>query len=121
MRISTKVLVFMIFLNASATVVQASGLAADMEISPKPGETDKLENAQNASESVDATSGFGSTLFGIYAEGGTIAQAFVGALAGGPIMLAGLGIPSWLLTFVFAPAYVISAIDIYYALSGRSV
>lgn len=121
MRVSTKILVFMIFLNASSTVVQASGLAEDMGISPKPSDTGALEDAQRQSQSVNASSGVGSTLFGLYTEGGMLVQGFVGVLAGGPIMLAGLGIPLWVLTFIFAPAYVISAVDIYYALSGRAV
>lgn len=121
MRASTKVLIFLIFLNSAAGVVGASGLGNDMGISPNPGNPEAVQQANETANSTSASSGFGSTLFGVYSAITQTYESFVNALFAGPIMFKSLGAPGWLVDFVFAPAYIVAAADIIYAISGRVI
>lgn len=117
--IAVNVAVFLMFINASSGVLVASGTAADMGINPAISGDQAVGNANSATQSIEVSGGFASTLFALYTSVTGPAKAIVGLVFGGPIILGSVGIPGWLLTFVFVPQYVVVGGAIIYVLAGR--
>lgn len=119
MRYSTRVVVFLIFLNAAAGALVASGVAGDMGIAPNPGGDQALEQANDSVSQVEPGGGPVDTLFGLYASVADTLSAVFGVVFAGPAMIAALGVPGWITGFVFAPMYLLVGIDIIYILTQR--
>lgn len=121
MRISMKVTVFLVLLNASAGVVTGMGVAGDMGVDPNVGGGAEVEQANQTAGEVQSGDGFGDTLFSVFASVGGLFGTIFGLVFAGPAMLQNLGIPTPIVTFLFAPMYLIVAADIAYILSGRFI
>ena len=124
MRISTQIVVYLILMNATAGVLAASGVAADLGIGAQPGGGEQVGfvNDKASPDNINPGGGAGGTLFGLFTSvGATLKQVFVMATVGGPMMLSNLGVPVWLVTFIFAPVYLIAGADLLYVYSGRDV
>lgn len=119
MRYSTRVLIFLVFLNAGATAFSASGVAADWGIEPDPGGDASIESANQTASGFEPSGGFGETLFGLYASITGTFQDVIGVATAGPSMIGNLGVPGWVTTFVFAPLYLLVAFDLVYLLTIR--
>lgn len=121
MRISTKLTVFLVLLNASAGLVTAMGVAGDMGVSPDVGGDQEVQAANETAGQVESGGGFGDTLFGVFASIFNLFGTVFNLVFAGPTMLSNLGIPTPLVTFLFAPMYIIVAADLAYILSGRFI
>jgi len=119
MRISTVVLIFLVFLNGASGVFVQSGAAQDMGIQPNAGGDEAVKSANSTSQDLQTSGGFGQTLFALFISVGKWFGQLIGAIFAAPRMFANLGLPSYLTAFVFGPLYIISAIDIAYILTGR--
>lgn len=119
MRYSTRVLIFLIFLNAAATAFSASGVAADWGIEPDPGGDAQLANVEENASSFQPSGGFAATLYGLYASVTGVFQNVIGVATAGPTMIGNLGVPGWVTAFAFAPLYLLVAIDLVYLLTIR--
>jgi len=119
MRYSTRAVIFLIFLNAAAGVFVASGVAADWGVSPTPGGDDALNDAKDSASSIQGDGGFAQTLFGAFAGAANAFETIFGVVFAGPLMISNLGVPAWLVGFVFAPTYLIVPIDLVYLLTQR--
>lgn len=119
MRFSTRVLIFLVFLNAGANAMIASGVAADMEIQPDPGGDQRIEQANETASNFNATGGFADTLFGLYSSVTTTFQNVIGVATAGPTMIGNLGVPGWFTNFLFSALYLLVAFDIVYLLTQR--
>lgn len=120
------IVIFMIFLNAVPGVMVASGLAADMGINPSVsggdsiGETnDEFQKEYEDDDAFGVSGGFGQTLFALYTSVTGPVQTALGLLIGGELMFLSLGVPGWLVTFMFAPKYFIFGGTVIYVLAGR--
>lgn len=119
MRFSTRVVIFLLFLNAGAVAIGQAGVAADMGISPVVGGDDAINQANQSASDISAGGGFAGTLFGLFTSAaGTMIDVFAVAFAG-PTMLSNLGVPGWMVGFVFTPLYLLVGIDVIYVLTGR--
>lgn len=119
MRYSTRLVIFLLFLNAGAGAFVASGTAADWGVSPTVGGDDALQQANQSATSIQGDGGFAQTLFGAFAGAANAFEGIFSVVFAGPLMIANLGVPSWLVTFVFAPAYLLVGIDLVYILTQR--
>ena len=119
-RPSTNIVIFLFLLNASATLLTASGVAGDLGIQPDPGADERIQATEQKMKELEASGGFGATLFLMYISITRVIEGVFGLLFAGPTMLANLGVPSWLLAFVFAPQYLIVGMDVVYLLTGRN-
>lgn len=119
MRPTTVILIVVIFTNAGAGAFVASGAAADWGVQPNPGGDQAVEQANSTASNLDASGGFGSTLFGLFVSVGGWFNELSNAIFAAPTMAANLGVPAWLNTFIFAPLYILATIDIAYILTGR--
>ncbi len=120
-RASMEIVLALICLNAAAGLLTASGVAAALDMQPNVGGNEAIDNANQAADNVQAGGGLGDTLFALYGSvTGTLKTIFE-VLFYGPIMLTNLGLPSWVVTFLFAPATVVAGADIIYSLTGRDI
>jgi hypothetical protein len=113
--------VFLMFVNASAGVMVASGTAADMGVAPSIGGDEAISDANTQMQEIEASGGFASTLYGLYTSVTGPVQAVVGLIGGGPIILASVGVPNWLLQFIFVPQYLVVGGAIIYTLTSRAL
>lgn len=118
-RASIQIVIFLVFLNAAAGAVTASGLGSALDINPEIGADEEIDRVESDMQEVDTAQGIRDTLFAMFSTTTTTAVSAFTILLYGPVMLANLGIPGWLLTFLFAPAFVIVGIDTIHFLTGR--
>lgn len=119
MRYSTRILVFLVILSAAANVLIASGVAADWGIEPNPGGDEELKEAKDTASDFKPSGGFGDTLFGLFTSVTDTFSNVIGVATAGPAMIANLGVPGWLTTFVFSSLTLLVAFDLVYLLTGR--
>jgi hypothetical protein len=119
MRFSTRIVIFLLFLNAGAGLMVQSGVAADWGVDPNPGGDAELEKANATAAEIDPSGGLGDTLFGLYNSIAGTFQTVLETATAGPTMLNNLGVPGYLTAFLFAPLYLIVGIDVVYLLTQR--
>ena len=117
--IAINVTVLLMFLNAAPGVLVASGTASDLGITPSVGGDEAINEANENIRNVEASGGFGDTLFGLYTTVTGPIRAVLGIVAGGPIMLISAGVPGFIVDFIFVPQYLIVGATIIYVLAGR--
>lgn len=111
----------MMFLNSAAIMFESTELTDAMGVEVSLGSTQRLNAAAASAGKIQPSSGLGDTLFAMY---GTVTNGVLGIIHGiwaGPEMLVNLGVPSFVVAFLFAPAAVIVAVDIAYMITGRSL
>jgi hypothetical protein len=118
---STNIVIFLLLLNASAGLLTASGVAADWGIQPDPGGDQQASAVNSEAQGLSPGKGGTETLFGLFITAANTFKGIFGFIFAGPLMLINLGLPSWLVTFVFAPQYVLVAVDLLYLFTGRDV
>lgn len=119
MRVTTVVLIFLLFLNLSSAAFVNSGAAEDMGIEPSAGGDDAVEKANSTASQLEPSGGFGATLFGLFVSVGQWFDTLVSTVFAAPHMFQNLGVPAWITNFVFGPMYIVATIDIAYILIGR--
>lgn len=120
--ISTAFLVGLILLNGAAGIMEASGLNDALNMSLDPGGDQQIdEKIDDSKGDINATGGFGDTLFSVFGAVGSAFSGFLELVTIGPRMLINVGIPSFFVTALLAPLFMIAALDIYFALSGRKL
>lgn len=119
MRPSTLVVIFLIMMNASTGLAVASGFANDAGVQPEACGFDALDDLENSVQQVTANNGLGSTLFGVFAAISSSFKSIWQTATAAPSMMQCIGVPAYITTFVFAPLYLITAVDFAYAMSGR--
>lgn len=121
MRISTKLVIFLLLLDGAAFGMVASGVAADWGVHPQPGGDEQIEKTNQSASQLEAGGGLASTLFTMYTTLADTLNTIYKLAFLGPDMLNNLGVP-WFITDMFKGVItVIVGLDIYYALTGRDV
>jgi hypothetical protein len=119
---TTNIVLALILLNAAASVGVASGVFADWGIQPDVGGDQLVNETNREAENLSPAGGGGLDLLKLFTQSAQSLRKWAALmLFGGPLMLSNMGIPGWLVGFVFAPAYLIVGADVYYALTGRRV
>jgi hypothetical protein len=117
--VAVNVAVLLLFLNGSGGVLVASGTAGDLGVTPSVSGDQAVSDANQAAQDIKVSGGFASTLFALYNSVTGPARQIVGLVFGGPIILASIGIPGWLLDFIFLPQYFVVGGTVLYTLAGR--
>lgn len=116
----SKLMIFMVCLAAAASVMVASGLAAEIGQQPQTGIQEDVDSSNesfkeySASRSEGATSFIGAVISGV--DKTISAFKLIFAL---PSLLVNLGLPTWLATFISAPIYFSFGMFILYLITGR--
>jgi hypothetical protein len=117
---STNIVVFLVLVNSAAVLVGSVGIA-DVGAAPEIGQDNTIQSAQDEAFRITTErSALDAFISGIIAAAGSVQTVFEVAVAG-PLMLANLGVPGPVVTFLTAPLYIIVALDILQVLSGRSL
>jgi hypothetical protein len=119
MRKSWAITIFMIYFNAFAVLLEASGVTAAWGVESPTGTTAALDDAIAAMNGIQASGGLADTLFGSFAAAGSLVEAVGRGVVAGPLLLTSAGVPAEFTTFLFAPAALIIGRDIIHALTGR--
>lgn len=111
MRPFVGIVLFLVFFNGGHVMFQEAGVYETLEIEPHVGDTDHLDEASNEAGEVDAGSGVGSTLFGMYNALSRTLEAIFNAVYPGAAMLKNIGWPDWLVNYLFSGMTIIGGID----------
>jgi len=117
--VAISVVILLMFMNATPALMVQSGVAEDMGIQPSVGGDTRIDQANENISDVSASGGLAPTLFQLFKSVTDPVQAVVNVVFAGPSMLMALGLPAWLVTFMFAPMYLITGGTIVYVLAGR--
>lgn len=110
-RISVAILLFLVFFNLGTQIlIIDTGVAEDMGVDPALGDTGELDDAASQSE-VQAGSGVGETLFGLYNALMNTLSGLWQAIFPGEQMLKNAGFPDFWVDFVFGAMKLIVALD----------
>lgn len=119
--IAVNTAVFLLFVNGAAGLMVASGTANDLGVNPSVSGDQAINDANSELKNVKVSGGLASTLYALYTSVTGPVKAFVGLIFGGPIILASIGVPGWILDFVFLPQYVVVGGTVIYALTQRAL
>lgn len=115
-----KLVFVLVFLNSAAELLRASGWSSAVGADPDPGATAEMQKALDAASNIRPGGGFGDTLFALYnSVTSTFRAIFEFALAA-PTMMTNIGLPDYVVAFMFAPMALIIGRDIAYLLMGRT-
>ncbi|WP_254544087.1 hypothetical protein [Halomarina pelagica] len=118
---STNIVIFLVLLNASATLLSGTGIAPALGVSPTVGGDEQIEQSEQNLQSVSTDrSALDNFIAGIISAASVLVGVFSIVIAG-PLMLSNLGVPGALVAFIFAPLYFIVGLDLLQVLSGRSL
>lgn len=118
MKISIQIVLFLIFLNAGAVMLDEAGVNDALGIEPAVGGSERLENVQEDTQKFSTGTGLGETLFGMYTTLGRTVETVVELVTAGPTMLKNAGVPAFFVDYVFAGLLIIPVLDVVSFLRG---
>jgi len=119
-RISSQVLIVLILLNGAVGIADAAGLSQDLGTQFDTGVSESLDKAiDQAKTGFSPDSGAGETLFSLFVGAFFFVQGMFEAVFSAPTLFMNLGFPEWFVIPIFAPMYVIAALDFVYVAAGR--
>lgn len=119
---STNILIFLVALNASAIVIGAVGLGADLGYQPTIGGDGEIQNANESAANVEAQSDSAfDTFVGAVISAASTITTILGVVTAGPQMLVNLGVPAFIVLPLATPLYILVGIDILQIISGRDL
>ena len=110
---------FLIYFNAAAILVEATGVSAAWGVESPTGTTAALADATEAMNGIQASGGLADTLFGSFTAAASAVEAVGRAVIAGPLLLTSAGVPDAFAAFLFAPVALIVGRAILHALTGR--
>jgi hypothetical protein len=119
-RVTTYFLLFLLLLNGSVAMMEASGLSEDLDVTLAPGVDSSLDKTVDEfQEGFSPTAGLGETLFSLFIGAIRLFETAVNAVWAAPQMLMNLGFPAWIVVPVAAPIYIVSTLEIVSIATGR--
>jgi hypothetical protein len=121
MRISTLIVLFFVFMNAGAFMLQSTGVAAHMGVNAETGDPSEIQQAQDAAENINTGNNVGGTLFAMYNSLVGVVESIFAAMFPGAQMLSNLGVPDWFTAYLFSGATIITGVDVIGFLRGSNL
>lgn len=119
-RVETSVVVFYLWLNAAAVMLEEVGFTDALGIG-YAGVGDGLSGAMAELSSIQAGAGNAETLLAVFAAVTNAFQGIIGGLFAGPRFMLALGIPEPFVAFLMAPLGLIIGRGVIYMISGREL
>lgn len=115
-----RALVILLMMNAAATFLVFAGSGAVWGVEMQTGIQSEVEQVNQSAQTI------GSGPVGLIEAVGGLAVAAVSAIVkmlglitvGGPMMLGNIGVPDYIVAFVFGPIYVVVALDLITIIRG---
>lgn len=118
---STKIVMFLLIMNAAAQGMIDAGIAEDWGVQPDPHADDQVAEIQNESRQINPKAGPLDNLFTLFATVGNTIRGIIDFLFAAPRMLSNLGVPSPLTDLATSGAYIWFARDVAYVFTGRDL
>jgi hypothetical protein len=112
MRVSIYIVMFLVFFNGGALMLESTGAADAMGIDPAEGNDQQLEDAKEQARSPNPGSGIGGTLFGLYNSLAGTLEAILNTIMPGAEMLKANGFPDPIVNYLFGATPFIIGLDI---------
>jgi hypothetical protein len=120
-RITTSIMIFLILANGAVTVMSGSGLTQDMGYEVAPSISDSTSNVtQDMREGWDPSTSIIESFVSLAISAKDIFVILIEGTTAAPRMFMNLGFPSWFVVPVFAPAYLITTVELLLLILGRS-
>lgn len=119
-RITTTILILLVLANGSATIMSTSGLSEDLGVELNPGideEMDKVVDEMKKGFSPSTT--IVESLLSMLVAFGRLFLVLIEGMFAAPTMLINLGFPDYIVTVFFAPAYIVSTLELGSMMIGR--
>lgn len=121
-RITTTLLMMLILLNGSVVVMEGSGLTDDIGVTLSPGVDKAVDDTlEDAKRGFSSNAGAGDTLIALFGSAVGAFNIFIHGVFSLPDMFLNLGFPEWIVFPLFAPVYLLSALELAYAATGRDL
>jgi hypothetical protein len=121
MKITTSIVLFYVWLAASANLLVEVGFAKTIGVSLETTAGGKFEQALTEFGNIQASGLASDSLIGVYIVIATSVQGFVAALTVAPRFLLNLGIPSVFVVFLHAPLALLGTRLLIFVVSGREI
>lgn len=124
MRISVKIVIFLVLFNGWAGMLQTYGVADHLGINAETGNPEELDDAVETSKSIDTGNAIGETLLAMYNSITDTVEVIVRATQPGASMLIKIlppGVASDFVTWMFSIAPLLAGLDILAYLRGVDI
>lgn len=121
MRITTSVVLFYVWLTASANLIQEVGWTSSIGISGTTSVGDTLSGGIAEINSINAGNLVVESLISVYLTVATAIEAFLTGLTAGPRLMLNIGMPLEFVAFIHAPLALLGGRYLIYAVSGREL
>ncbi len=121
MRATTSIVLFWIWFDASAALLEATGVAKAMGVSTSLGAGDGLRTAVNGLTQVQSGGVSAQSLVGLTTVATGAVEIFIDGLSAGPRILINIGLPPTIVLFLHAPVGLLAGRMIIYALAQREL
>jgi len=121
MRATTSIVLFWIWFDASAALLEATGIAKAMGVSTSLGAGEGLQTAVNGLTAIQSGGVSAQSLVGLTAVATGAVETFVGGLSAGPRILVNIGLPLEFVVFLHAPVGLLAGRMIIYTLAQREL
>lgn len=121
-RITTTIVVLLLLANGTVTVMSGSGLNDDLGVELAPGISDSMDDLVDEMKNgfnpeVNVVESFVSLALAAT----KVFEVVVSSLFAAPTMFLNLGFPDWIVVPLFAPAYLLSTLELVFLATGRSM
>lgn len=122
-RATSMILVFMLFANSTAIVLDssASGWSDEANQDVNLGATEEIAELRTDLRTIQTSGGFAETLFATLSSVGNTIEAILKSTYAAPEMISNVGVPGWLTAFMFAPLALVVGLDFVYFITGREM
>lgn len=119
-RVTTSILVFLVLANGAATVMSTSGLSDDLGVQLNPGIDNEMDSVvEEMKNGFNPSTTVVESLLSMLVAFGRLFLVVIQGMYAAPTMLINLGFPDYLVTVFFAPAYVLSTLELGSIVIGR--
>jgi len=119
-RITTTIVVFLLLANGTVTVMSGSGLTEDLGVELAPGISDNMENVTSEmKKGFSPDVGVVESFISMAVAAVSLFEVVITGLFAAPSMFLNLGFPEWIVVPLFAPAYLLSTLEMVFIATGR--
>ena len=119
MRITTSIVLFYVWLTASANLMRETGIADALGIATTATAGESFREALEALQNLSGGGIAPESVVSIYTVTTASAEGFLVALTAGPRLMVNLGIPTEFVVFLHAPLGLLAGRYLIYMFSGR--
>ncbi|MUV59790.1 hypothetical protein [Halobacterium sp. CBA1126] len=105
-------MLFLVFFNAGAGLLAVSGTAEYLGVQPNPGGGEALAGATDSTQNFQTGQGGGETLFTLYNTLSGTLESIFNAIFPGAAMMKNVGVPDYLVNFLFTGLALIPGYDL---------